>query len=413
MPQSAARREAGRLIDEGSDSVRRAGMRRDPYTGRVVDDPAAMETARQGIPEGIVSTIQSATEQTKSKLRDMLDIVEQSKDSARYSVTNRPLDVAGESLGTRFQVIDDVNRRAGSLLDEEAKNLRGERVDVSGAFDEFNQAMDSMGISISRDEDGALRVIDEGSDIMGLSGPRAALERLIQRIEGVENPDAYDLHRIKRYIDENVSYGKSGEGLSGQVVNIIKRLRRGIDNALDTEFPRYNRVNTEYAETREVLDEVRRLVGSGSGQESVNFEKGLGTLLRRTLSNARSREPMLDLVSQMDNMAQRYSRSGGTQLVPYRATEGALSVGSKELDDDILTQVLFADELDRVFGTNARTSLLGDTTKAAERGAEAIGRLSSQNVLETMMEGGRWAMDRVRGINEENAMEALKELLGR
>lgn len=409
LPAQGKQAEAtSRLIEEGSGSVRRFGQRINPYTGLVEPEEAAVEAGRQRVPEGIVSTVQAADPATKSRLNRMLDIVDQSKDDAKFSITNRPLDVAGESLGQRYDVINNVNRDAATQLDEVAQGLRGSSVDASQAFSGFMDDIDSMGVSISRGEDGALSAATRGSDISGIDAPTRAINRLLERIDEVETWDAYELHRLKRYIDENVSYGKAGEGLTGRTEGVIKKLRSGIDSALDTNFPEYDRVNTRYSETRGLLDELNRLVSSGSGDESVNFEKGLGTLLRRVLSNARSREPMLDLVSSMDSMAKKYS-GPGKGIVPYEGRpQGRLAPAAPELEDDILTQVLFADELDRTFGTNARTSLQGDVGKVIDRGVDVAAGGTLYGALADVAKAG---IDKARGINEEGAMKAMRRLV--
>ena len=269
-----------------------------------------------------------------------------------------------------------------------------------------------MGVGVTRGADGPLTVMDQGSDIMGLDAPTRALQRLLERVDGIENMDAYELHRLKRYIDENVSYGKGAEGLTGKVENIVKGLRRDIDSALDAEFPIYNRANTEYSETRDILDEFARLGGSGVDPSSPNYEKRLGTLLRRVLSNAVSRESMLDLTQEADSAAKRYtSPSGSTSVVPYAPSSSPLLDSPASLDDDVLTQVLFADELDRMFGTNARTSFAGDISKQVERGIDTMASPQNQTFAGMLLEGGKTAADYARGINEENAMEALRQLL--
>lgn len=409
--ESDETRRVGALIDDGSSSIRRFGKTRDPYTQQVVNDPAARKAAKQGLSKGITSTVQGATDTTKGRLSDMLDIVEQSKDDARYSITNRPLDVAGSSLVERYDVVRQANDQARSQLDDVAQTLRGQEVDASDAFRQFNNALDAMGVRVTRDDIGEIVVDASGSDISQLDAPVRALERLFKRIDDMGSADAHELHRLKRYIDENVSYGRGAEGLSGRVEGIFKNLRRNIDSALDANFEEYNRVNTQYSDTRELLDETNRLISSGADETSPNFEKGVGTLLRRTLSNARSREPMLDLVQNLDDAAKRYAPGKG--LVPYReGVEASASYKPRAaLDDDVLTQVLFADELDRIFGTNARTSLLGDSTKAVERGVDAA--LGDVTLTGILAEGAKRGADRVRGVNEEAALGALRDLVKR
>lgn len=396
FPESAVTTRTRELIEEGSDKLGRLGKTIDRVTGDVIDEPGATKSLSQGLSEGVTATIQASNRATKGALDEMLDIVDESQKSAKFSVTNRPLDVAGRALGRRYDVIKDANKQARSELDTVARTLQGEGVDSSQAFNDLYASLDDMGIGITEGDSG-VELLTRGSDISMLDAPKKSIERLLTRIDEVDDMDAYELHRLKRWIDENVSYGRSQEGLSGKAETVIKTLRRNIDTALDTNFPAYDDVNTRYSETRGMLDEFDRLVASGSGDESPNFEKGVGTLLRRTLSNARSREPILDLVSNMDNMARNYNASPQAAVVQRGA-----------LDDDILTEVLFADELDRIFGTNARTSLQGDMSKVVERGMDGA---QNMGMMDLAVEAGKKGYDKLRGRNPQRAMRAFRELV--
>lgn len=68
-----------------------------------------------------------------------------------------------------------------------------------------------------------------------------------------------------------------------------------------------------------------------------------------------------------------------------------------------------------MFGTHATTSLQGDLAKVADRTAEAaIGATAGQATFAGMLAGaGKWAYHGVRGINEKNALKAMRELVGR
>ena len=77
-------------------------------------------------------------------------------------------------------------------------------------------------------------------------------------------------------------------------------------------------------------------------------------------------------------------------------------------DDDILTQMLFADELDAVFGTGARTSLRGEIRKA---GIDTAIDISQMTIPGALAIGAKAGAKRLRGINEKNQLKAIKNLL--
>jgi len=82
--------------------------------------------------------------------------------------------------------------------------------------------------------------------------------------------------------------------------------------------------------------------------------------------------------------------------------------GSK-FADDVRDQVSFANQLDALFGTSAKTSLAGESEKVAERVAETA--LGTRTLTGMAAEGGKAAMQAARGVNEENAFKSLEALL--
>jgi len=191
---------------------------------------------------------------------------------------------------------------------------------------------------------------------------------------------------LKKFIDENVSYGKSAEGLTGKSERIVKKLRSNIDSTLDNNFPKYNKVNTKYAETISAIDNFQDVAGKKMDLTGTNAEKAVGTLMRRLMSNVQSRVRLLDSINDIEGMAKKY---GG------------------RFNDDIMTQVLFADELDSVFKPVARTSFQGQIGQAVDRAAMA----TAAPVASTALKAGSKIIDKVKGKSEEKAFKYIKQLL--
>jgi len=297
--------------------------------------------------------------------------------------------VAGNSLLDRVNHIKTVNREAGKQIDEVAKSLRGRGVDSTKAIDNFMDNLDEMGIRL----DNRLRPNFKGSDIEGLSGPQLAIANMVKRMaagrKGVA-PDAHELHRMKRFIDEQVTYGKACEGLKGKTERVLKQLRKDLDTTLDDAFPEYNNVNTRYADTVGALDALQDVAGRKMDLFGANAEKATGTLLRRMMSNAQSRVNLVDAVDNLDSISRKY---GGV------------------FDDDIATQMLFVDELDSVFGPVARTSLAGEVGKGTKKVLETA--TGQRTMLGTAGEVVVKGAEKLRGISEEGAFKSITELLKR
>lgn len=392
------------LRDTGDTST--AGKMLDA-AGNVVNDPAAKAATKQGFDPGLVAMVKASTPDARKKMLSMLDIVEKGKQNFRYSADNRPLDIAGDSVLNRVKVVREANRVAGVKLEGVANNLKGQQVDVAPAVNSFLSDLEGMGVKFNP-QDRTLSFM--GSDLEGVPGPQRVIKNVVNRMLNTQVPDAYDAHRLKKFIDEQVTYGKNARGLGGKVEGILKSLRRNVDGVLDTTFPEYNNVNTQYSETIGALDSLQDVAGKKMDFYGDNADKAIGTLTRRLLSNAQSRIPLKDAIEQLDTVARKFSKPG-TDVVPYRAVVKRSGVTPEMLDDDIMGQVLFTDELDRAFGPASRTSLLGDVSKGVDT---AISAAAGQKTIPGMIaDTGKWAYDKSRGINEANALKAMRELLQR
>lgn len=352
--------------------------------GKLSKDPVISEAKKQGFDEGVLADVKQATTETRANLREMTRIMEKGKQNKRFALVNRPGDVAGDALLGRFRVIKSANRKAGKEIDAVANKLRGKEVDSRFAVDEFLDDLDSMGIKI----DNNLKPDFRGSDIEDLAVPEAAIRRIMARMaKGTGTPDAFELHRMKRFIDEGVTMGSQGDGLAGKTERVLKDLRRNLDNTLDDNFPEYNRVNTTYSETIGAIDALQDVAGKKMNLTGKNADKAAGTLMRRLMSNAQSRVPLMDSIELIEQTARKF---GGKKGV---------------FKDDLFSQALYVDELDRVFKPVARTSLQGQVGQAVDRLAQqptAAGLIS---------EGTKKGLEFVRGINDEAAFAAIKELL--
>ena len=352
-------------------------------------DPLYNQAIKQGFDEGVIAAIKGASPEDKAAMRRMVATMQRGRENALFAVKNRPTDIVGKTLLERFKQVRNVNNEAATRLDRVAKSLKGRPADFSGPINNFIQNLDDMGISIGDD----LKPVFAGSDIEGLQGPQNIITNIVKRLSSGEPgdmPDAYDMHRLKRFIDENVTYGTEGEGLKGRAQSVLKQLRRDVDNVLDENFKRYNEVNTTYSDTISAMDSLQGVAGAKMDLTGPNADKAVGTLLRRLMSNAQSRVNLVDAINEISSTAQKY---GG------------------KFKGNIDVQMLLADELDSVFGPVAKSSLAGETAKAVRRGSElATGRRTAYGAGAEALATGA---EKLQGINEKNAFEVLNKILKR
>lgn len=356
-------------------------------SGDLAKDRAAKEALKQGFDPAVVQAIKSASPLDKAKSLQMLDILEKGKKDAVYRNKNRPTDVVGHSAVRRVNYLRDLQKKAGEQLDSVAKSLKGARADFEGPVNTFLAKLDDMGVGF----DDKLRPSYRGSDVQGLKEPQAAINAIVQRMKDVDGIDAHEMHRLKKYIDNVVTYGgKDSGGMKGQIERVLKDLRHNLDSSLDANFPEYNKVNTQYAESKQALDALQKAAGTSIDMAGRNADKAMGTVLRRLLSNAQSRVTLVNAIDDVNNVSKKY--------------------GAK-FNDDIMTQMTFADELDSVFGPAAKTSLAGEVQKAGRSVAETA--IGDRSVRGSLAEGAGKAIEKAQGINEENAIKAMRAILER
>lgn len=372
------------LIESGSTDNELAELRVNEK-GKVKTDKYAVAAINQGFDKGVVQAVKQSSPTDRQQMIKMVNIAQVGRKNKRQSVDARPTDVVGDSLMGRYKEVHKQNRLAGGKLDSIAKSLKGQEVDYSPAVNQFAQDLKDMGISV----DSELRPIFKGSDIEGVAAAERVVNQIMLRMRDTKVPDGYDVHRLKKFIDEQVTFGKKAEGLSGKTETVLKNLRRNLDGVLDSQFPEYDAVNTRYAETIQAMNAFQDAAGSKMNLQGVNADKAVGTLMRRLMSNAQSRVRLSDAIDELDRVAGQTAK----------------------FSDDIKTQILFADELDTVFGPVARTSLQGELSKAGKvlQTAEEV----TNNPLYSTIRGASALADKAAKsrVNEDAAFRAIRELL--
>ena len=347
---------------------------------RLVTSPVQKEAIRQGFDEGLIAMIREASPTDRRNMLESLKIMERATGNKKFSMMNRTTDVAGNSMLKRYQAIEEANKKAGRSIDRYARNnLKNQYVDFDGPVNNFEANLNDMGITLKDD----LTLDFSGSTIEGLAGAERILNQMVKRMRSPRDMTAYEVHTFKKFIDDQVTYGKQVEGLSGQAERAIKQLRRELDEVLDSNFEGYNQANTQYAETIRAMDDFQSVMGRTIDMSSPNAATAIGTKLRGLGSNIQSRGRLLDSLNEMQTLGNKYG--GG-------------------FDDDVINQAAFTMELDRLFGTKADTSFAGQIS-------EAIGNAPPTTTGQAISAAARAATNKVRGVNQEAQFKAMRELL--
>jgi hypothetical protein len=361
---------------------------------QVVPDNLAADALKQGWKDGTVASIKASSDKDRTAMTKMLNLFKMGEKSEKFRTLNRPADILGDTVQARIDFLAKSNKQAGKAIDRIAQTrLRGQNVDYDPAVNKFLGDLDNIGVKVNLDKNGVAKVNLEGSRIEGDKGAENLLNIVLKRLSKTQAPDALGVHDAKRFIDTQVSYGKRNlaNPLTAEAESIVKGLRRNLNQTLGDAFPVYKAANTKYSETISALDAMQKAAGTSINFDSDNANKALGVAMRKLTSNYGTRANLIDALDQANQTSQKYGLS---------------------LNDDIVNQLIFVNELDRMFGAAAQTSLKGQVAEAGATGIDiARGNVSglAQRAFDLMAEKA----ENLKGINKENAIKAMEEILNR
>jgi hypothetical protein len=358
---------------------------------QVVPDNEAASAIKQGWKDGAVASIKAATEKDRNAMTKMLNIFKMGEKREAFRAMNRPADILGDTVQSRVDFLAKSNQQAGKAIDRIANTrLRGQAVEYDPAINSFLDELGALGVKVELDQNGVAKAILQGSDIQGDKAAQRILNTVLERLSTAKAPDAYGVHTAKRFIDTQVNYGKKNlaNPLTSQAERALKNLRRNLNQSLGEKFPVYKAANEKYADTITALDDLQKAAGTQIDFDSPNANKALGTAMRKLTSNYGTRANLIDSLDQANQVASKYGM---------------------KLDDDIVNQLIFVNELDRMFGAAADTSLKGQMSQALETGVEIARGNAAQRAMELVAEKAQ----NLRGVNKENAIKAMEEILKR
>jgi hypothetical protein len=358
---------------------------------QVVPDNEALSAIKQGWKDGTIASIKAASDKDRQAMTKMLNIFKMGEKSEKFRSLNRAADILGDTVESRIQFLSSANKQAGADINRIANDqLRGQRVDFDPVINTFIDDLGTLGVKVELDANGVAKANLQGSDIQGDRQAQRVLNMVLERLSTVKAPDAYGIHTAKRFIDTQVDFGKRSlaNPLTAQAERTLKTLRRNLNATLGDNFPEYKAANAKYSDTITALDDLQKAAGTNIDFDSANANKALGVAMRKLTSNYGTRANLIDALDQ--------------------ANQSSIKYGMR-LDDDIVNQLIFVNELDRMFGAAAQTSLKGQVAEAMQTGVDIARGGAARRAVELLAEKA----EELRGINKENAVKAMEELLKR
>jgi len=351
---------------------------------KVVADPAARAVMKQGkatntFDPGKVALFGGSTDVDRTAFGRMLDIVQRGRTNAKFAAENRPGKIVGDTFMKRYRHVQRVNRQAGVAVGKAAKDLKGSDVDLSAAKAGFLDSLDDSGVSI-----GTGNKLDfRGSTFEGDPGTEKLIKDLWARMQSIEKSrDGLHIHRAKKFIDNKVDVGKrSASPITADAERIALRMRADVNSALKNSSDDYRVANDTFSETIGPLKEFQRISGKNFDPESPNANEFVGKLSRRILSNAQTREPLIDTLHELERVGIKHGGKFG---------------------DDVTTQIMFVEELEKTFGAFAPTGIQGELAKGAAKALRGDKAGLAIDVAGSVI-------SKARRLSEDNAIKALRE----
>ena len=344
------------------------------------------EARRQGFDEGVTTLVANASPVTKRGMMRQVMKVEKAKGDARIRALERTADIPGEALVRQHDFVLGNKEQAGVQLGRVAKKLKKESVNIDEPINSFLDGLDRLGVKF--DEKGKPNY--ESAIFEGNAPAETLVNTVVRRIkrnDGFGETDGLSAHEFKKFIDEQVTFGKKSEGGLGKVEGVVKSLRREVNDSISSISKDYKQANKQFSDTVTVLDELESVAGRKLDFSGRHADKAAGTLLRSQTNNTKGRANLLTVIEDLEGVANKY---GGS------------------FDDDILSLSIFADELDTIFGSGATTSLRGEVGKA---GVDTAIDVSQMTFLGAGALAAKEGARRLRGINEKNQLKSIKKLL--
>ena len=353
--------------------------------GEKVKDGTQVAAAKAGFQKPVITMVKQTTDAAKAQMRKMITVLEGGMENAAFKIRNRLTDVPGESIIKRFNIVNARRKLAGTEIDAAAKALKGETVEFQSVADDFARGLKEMGVKFGED----FKPIFKDSDVQGFTQIEGLISRVIKRMTDLTgSPDAYNVHQLKRFIDKQINIGKmSQSGVDASVESLLLNLRKGLDSALDGKFKDYDAANTVYAETVGAINALRDAGAKNLNFDSPNASAAFGQLSRRLLGNQQTRIALTDALDGLDVTARKYAPAG-----------------TKGLDDALIEQLKFIDELERNFGKDAvsEMSFQGEIAKGAINSGVGGG-----NIATDAINMGKSLMKKT----DKQKLKALKDLL--
>ena len=300
----------------------------------------------------------------------------------------RPSDIVGDAVTDRITFMRDKANSARIELNQIADDvLPGKSININKVRDAFQKSMDDLDIRLEETASGIPTPIFKESMISADPTSQGIIKSAIRLMSEGGAPDAIRAHKRKRQLDRMIDFRKkSAGGLTDAGRDVLKDLRRSLNESIREVSPEYARVNDVMSTSLTAMDAFQKSVGTTIDIFGEGANKAIGTSMKKLTSNQTSRVRFENALNDIDDAA---NELGGSFQGRY-----------KDLNQ-------FATQLDKKFGAVATTSLQGTLESAAS--STGVKDFAARQAAKKVKKG----FEKIKGVTDFNAFKSMDELLKR
>jgi len=337
--ESVKKANARQGIIDGT--IEGAGWRIDKKSGKVIPDRLGRDLIKQGVSEKLIVAPNRMTAGDREAASKMIESAENFIRGVKGSERNIPQSVIGENAMKRFKTIINAQREASKRIGAAVESdLKGKSIDIQEIVDDFDNNLYELGVRVvDADQLDFSNSLIQRSNTTPISDVYARLK--------TSYDDASELHELKRYISKQIDYDKKAPlvaSLDDEAETALKAVRSKINERLKAMSDDYTKANEDFAMAAETIVPFAKEMGRRFDPQSGRVESLVGQELRKTITNYAKANDLIEALDNLDSTARKF---GG------------------EFDDDIMTQIMFNSELERVFGSFKPNSMQGVMEKGA------------------------------------------------
>ncbi|MGH1470171.1 MAG: hypothetical protein ACRBCS_03200 [Cellvibrionaceae bacterium] len=351
----------------------------------IVKNKKVASAASEGWDEGFLDVAKRAQKGTKEQMKKMLRKHLGGMNDQKYGLREPRTNVIGDSLKKRLDDVVEIRKAAGAKFEALEESLKSKPVDPTAYADDFLNDLRKLDIEISPD---VKQIKFQNSMLEGdkFKDLQTAINGTINRMRATKTPNAYDAHRLKRYLDQQINFDRPPEGLSGQIEVTLRKLRANINKTVAEASPEYKAVNKQYSDAKRSIKQINKTFGTKIDIDDPRSVRQFGITSRRIASNAVGGSHMMNAIDDLESTAMKYG---------------------KAYDDSIDDLVLLEEAMKKRFGSQQTASFQGDIAKNTDRLAQSLSQSKTKNALDFMSK----ASQKVSGKTDKTAIKSLEDLL--